>query len=85
VTLTKHSWYDERSPQAAVRFSDAIDAALVIIKKHPTRYVRLDDEHRQYRLKRFPFSIVYLVEGDHILIVAISHAKRKPGYWLERD
>jgi plasmid stabilization system protein ParE len=69
-------WYLERSPQTAVRFADAIDAALIVIAKNPTRYARLKERYRQFRLKRFPFSIVYRAEVDRIIIVEIAHAKR---------
>ena len=33
---------------------------------------------------RFPYSVVYLVEPGRVLIVAISHFRRRPGYWVER-
>jgi hypothetical protein len=35
-------------------------------------------------MRRFPFSVVYHVVDDLIRIVAIAHAKRKPGYWRTR-
>ena len=33
---------------------------------------------------RFPYSVVYLVEPGRVLIVAIAHFRRRPGYWVER-
>ena len=36
-------------------------------------------------LKKFPFRIVYRSIGDRVLVVAIAHAKRRPGYWRDRD
>jgi len=35
-------------------------------------------------LHRFPFSIVYLDDPEVLTIVAVAHAKRKPGYWRRR-
>ncbi len=36
-------------------------------------------------LNRFPFAIVYKVYRDNVIMVfAIMHMKRKPGYWEER-
>jgi len=35
-------------------------------------------------MRRFPFSIVYYVADDTIRIVAVAHAKRRPGYWRTR-
>jgi plasmid stabilization system protein ParE len=28
-----------------------------------------------------PFSIIYRVETDRVLIVAVAHERRRPGYW----
>jgi hypothetical protein len=34
--------------------------------------------------KKFPFSVVYLVGENEIVIFAVAHFKRKPGYWKSR-
>ena len=41
-------------------------------------------EHRACPVKRFPFRIVYRVVEGSVLVVAIAHAKRRPGYWKNR-
>lgn len=37
---------------------------------------------RRLTLRRFPFSLVYLVEADVIQVIAFAHQRRKPGYWM---
>ena len=37
------NWYAEKSAQAAIRFMNAIDAALTVIAAIPQRFVKLDD------------------------------------------
>ena len=32
----------------------------------------------------FPYGILYTVERDSILILAVMHCSRKPGYWKRR-
>lgn len=32
----------------------------------------------------FPYQVLYTIEADYILIVAIAHGKRQPGYWRHR-
>lgn len=40
---------------------------------------------RIYRLNRFPYLVVYLeLTPDRVLVVAVAHAKRRPGYWRRR-
>jgi plasmid stabilization system protein ParE len=78
-------WYAARSLQAALRFTNDVDAALVKVATNPERFVAVDDRHRECSLKRFPFRIVYRIEGNRVLVVAVAHAKRQPGYWRERS
>ena len=33
---------------------------------------------------KFPFSVVYAVRETEIVILAVAHFKRRPGYWRER-
>lgn len=39
---------------------------------------------RRALLHRFPFILIYSVEVDEILVVAVAHQKRRPGYWRDR-
>ena len=77
-------WYAERSVQAAVRFTNAVDAALITVAADPTRFAARDGVHRECPVRKFPFRIVYRLVEDRVLVVAIAHAKRRPGYWRQR-
>jgi toxin ParE1/3/4 len=41
-------------------------------------------ETRRVVLGRFPYSVVYLRDDESIIVVAIAHHRRFPGYWKER-
>jgi plasmid stabilization system protein ParE len=77
-------WYAKRSKQAAVHFVIAVDAALSAIAADPERFVAVDDLHRACPVTRYPFRIVYRVAAGRVVVVAIAHAKRRPGYWKDR-
>lgn len=81
---TAARWYAERSVTAAAGFSDEIDAAESAIVRLPEAWPPFDHGTRRYLLHRFPFSVVYRVEARRILIVAVAHARRRPGYWKAR-
>ena len=40
--------------------------------------------YRRKLLERFPYGIIYRIEGEEILIVALAHTSRRPGYWQNR-
>jgi plasmid stabilization system protein ParE len=77
-------WYAERSTSAAERFSDAVDDALLRIATNPVAFAFIDSRHQGCRVQRFPFQIVYRDEPDRVLVVAVAHAKCRPGYWKRR-
>ena len=33
---------------------------------------------------RFPYAVLYTVEHDYVLIVAVMHCHCEPDYWLHR-
>jgi hypothetical protein len=39
---------------------------------------------RRIVLQRFPFDVVYLVEPEALIVVAVAAHKRLPGYWRDR-
>jgi hypothetical protein len=39
---------------------------------------------RSRRVAGFPCRLVYLVQPTELVVVALAHGKRLPGYWRER-
>jgi len=68
-----------------VQFAAAVDAALTKVVANPLQYASPDGVHRECPLKKFPFRIVYRVLENRVLVVAIAHAKRRPGFWRSRE
>ena len=77
-------WYAARSRQAATLFATAVDESLGRIQHNPTLFRALDSQHRECLLKRFPFRIIFRIMGDRVVVIAVAHAKRRPGYWQDR-
>jgi plasmid stabilization system protein ParE len=77
-------WYAERSQRAAERFDDEFDRALEAIVSDPHRFPRIDERHRFYLMHRYPYQVIYRTEHDEVIVVAVAHAKRRPGYWEGR-
>jgi len=82
--LTALGWYRERSAIAAANFERAFDQAIDRIWEAPQRWPICVDEFRKYTLRQFPFSIVYQDFSSEIVVFAVSHGHRRPGYWRKR-
>ena len=79
------AFYRHRSPLAAVAFANEIDVAVSRIAEAPTRYP--DGEHgtREFVLPwRFPYTIVYQLRENVIVVVAVAHHSRAAGFWRDR-
>ena len=72
-------WYAGRSARAAHAFVVQLDRALQAIVEAPSRWpVRAGV--RRYVMRRFPFVIVYRESEALVEVIAIAHARRRPGY-----
>ena len=79
-------WYYRRSVSAAENFTSELERALDAVAESPETWpVCLEDpEARRYVLRRFPFSLIYFLLEEDVVVVALAHHKRDLGYWLRR-
>jgi len=77
-------WYEDRQPGLGVQFVAEIDRAVDHASKHPDRYPAKYGEIRCARVRRFPYSIFYIVEPRQIVVLAVFHARRDPAIWQAR-
>jgi plasmid stabilization system protein ParE len=82
--LTSLSWYTERSLIAAINFETAIEHAIERIGESPQRWPIYFANFRKYVLTQFPFSIIYQDFSSEIVVFAVAHGSRRPGYWRSR-
>lgn len=80
-----YEWYEERNQGLGSEFVRAVDACLSAIGRNPQAYAVVHEEVRRALLRRFPYGIFYLVEGESIIVLACFHAKRKPKDWQSRN
>ena len=62
-----------------------MDRVLSRAASSPEFYPLYNDVHREAILARYPYGIVYRVRANgDLLVVAVAHAAREPGYWQGR-
>lgn len=78
-------WYKARSPETARRFVESIDHAANRISASGDALPHLTGEYRYVRVTGFPFVLVFrLVDKDLVMVIAVAHTSRYPGYWRRR-
>lgn len=77
-------WYASQRPDLGTEFAKAVQHGLGMIEQYPHGWHRLGRRVRRYRLRRFPYGIVYAPLEDKIVVLAVMHLHRKPDYWRDR-
>ena len=78
------SYYESENPGLGYRFTLEVRRLCRLIAKSPAGGFEVRPDVRRRILRRFPYSILYTVDDGEILIVAIAHQSRRPGYWSRR-
>lgn len=82
--LAAREWYDQHVPGLGREFAHAVDRAIASIRQNPFAYDQVEVDCRRVLLQRFPYSLVYRVESDTVVVVAVFHHSREPGFWRKR-
>jgi plasmid stabilization system protein ParE len=77
-------YYSQCQPGLELRFIASVREVVDRILEEPTRGRNFDEDVRRCFTHVFPYNILYPVEHDRILILAVAHCSRKPGYWRNR-
>ncbi|HVY68664.1 MAG TPA: type II toxin-antitoxin system RelE/ParE family toxin [Verrucomicrobiae bacterium] len=77
-------YYARIDTELAGRFYDEIESIIRDIRRNPDRFRLFDTPIQRHFSTVFPFAVLYVNQPDRILIVAVMHMKRRPGYWKKR-
>lgn len=79
-----YAWYFTHGIGIANDFEREIERCLRLIEESPLRWPRFDAERRRMIVRKFPYSIVYEIINDEVVILAVAHGRQRPYYWRER-
>lgn len=78
------AWYDSQSRGMGMQFLDDIDRAIRRIVAYPLSNVEIEQGLLRCLLSRFPYGIIYGIDSETIIVVAVAHLHREPRYWVDR-
>jgi toxin ParE1/3/4 len=70
------AWYEARRTGLGAELALEVDLAVDRVIEAPTRHRTVFGAVRGLRLKRFPYSILYIVEPEAVVFVAVKHGAR---------
>jgi toxin ParE1/3/4 len=77
-------FYEAASAGLGTDFLDDVQRVLNAVRESPLLGPEIGGKFRRALLHRFPFSVIYSVEVGGILVIALAHQRRRPGYWRNR-
>ncbi|MDP2681928.1 MAG: type II toxin-antitoxin system RelE/ParE family toxin [Deltaproteobacteria bacterium] len=78
------AWYNFQSRGLGMQFLDDIDRAIRRIASYPLSNVEIEQGLRRCLLSRFSYGIIYGIDSETIIVVAVAHLHREPRYWIDR-
>ena len=79
------AFYHARVPGLGEAFLDDVERAIETIQDNPRIGAAVGGRFRRTFIGRFPFSIIYAERDGEIVIVAVAHQRKRPGYWRGRQ
>jgi toxin ParE1/3/4 len=77
-------FYESREIGLGEEFLQELSQNFDRIRAHPFSYSIRFDEYRRFLMSRFPYAVVYRIEDQIVLVYAVAHLRRRPGYWRNR-
>lgn len=77
-------YYESQTPGLGADYLSEIERAVAAIAESPMTWPIIEGELRRRLVRRFPFGILYRIELKKIVIIAVAHLRRRPGYWRGR-
>jgi plasmid stabilization system protein ParE len=82
--LAATRYYGDCQSGLDIRFIECVESAIRQIVEEPERFRVFEADVRRCLTKVFPYALLYTIEPNGILILAVMHCHREPGYWLRR-
>lgn len=76
--------YEQLQQGLGVRFIASVESTLQGILADPAAWPVLESDIRRRLTRVFPYAILYSVEAGGIVVLAVMHCHRRPGYWRSR-
>ena len=77
-------YYEECQDGLGLEFAKEVFATIERIVNFSQAWSKICENIRRCLVNRFPYGIIYTIQNDEIIILAVMHLNRKPKYWKER-
>ncbi len=77
-------YYELQVKGLGATFKSVAKSTIKRISTFPTAWSVVCPDIRKCIMHKFPYTVLYSIEEETILIIAIAHQHRYPNYWSDR-
>jgi len=77
-------YYELQLEGLGKRYKEEVRTSLNRIAVFPKAWTVIRPNIRKCVMHKFPYNILYSIQENTILIIAIAHHHRQPDYWIDR-
>ena len=77
-------FYELQVKGLGITFKSIAKSTIKRVATFPTAWTMVRPNIRRCIMHKFPYNVLYSIEDDCILIIAIAHHHRYPSYWNDR-
>ena len=78
------AYYDFCGAGLGDKLTEAVEETIKRIEQFLEAWPTLSINTRRCRTPRFPYGIVYQIETQRIVVLAVMHLHRQSNYWIDR-
>lgn len=77
-------YYAAISPELGLAFRRELRQLMRLVGRMPMAWPPSGEGTRRCLMSRFPYLIIYAPLPEEVLVLAVGHQHRQPGFWRER-
>ncbi|MDD5673245.1 MAG: type II toxin-antitoxin system RelE/ParE family toxin [Chitinivibrionales bacterium] len=77
-------YYELQAPGLGIDYLDKIDSAIHDVEENPEQWPTIRFNIRRRLVHRFPYGLLYRIDTEEIIVLAVMHLRRHPDYWISR-
>jgi toxin ParE1/3/4 len=83
--LEQVAYYELQRVGLGARYLAEVEGALQFVSGAPHRFpIERAPNIRRFRIKRFPYTLIFREADGIVQVLAVAHHRRRPGYWVSR-
>jgi plasmid stabilization system protein ParE len=82
--IDAQDWYEREASGLGRSFRAAIEALAERMSVNPIQFPIVFKNIRRAHLRRFPYSLFFVIENKTLFVIACFHASRDPAQWQQR-